>query len=400
VTLVRALPARHLFRVVGAACLAFALVVGLLVQGPSAQAAAATVEDDPAVQQAWQRLAIEQARAAALRTRLDEAAEAYEHANAHRIRLEDEVSGQVRVVDTARERADAADLAFARSVSASYMNPGGDAALAGAVASAPDAGTALHRAALLERITTRERLRAQQAEVVAARTLDDSQQHQVVRAGVQGVVAEAERLAEDLKAAVDEAHQTSELAERALSAARDEAQRRIDEEIRRQQEEERRRIAVAEAAAAAAHATAIAAMGSGPLPSVGGKVCPIGAPNGFIDSWGFPRSGGRQHQGVDMFAVYGMPLYAVADGVIRRVWNNRLGGLSIDLLDDDGHRYYYAHLSAASVSPGQRVRAGEVVGANGNSGNARTTPPHLHWQFHPNDGPAVNPYPLAAALCK
>lgn len=120
----------------------------------------------------------------------------------------------------------------------------------------------------------------------------------------------------------------------------------------------------------------------------------------FIDSWGFPRSGGRTHKGVDMFAAYGMPLYAVADGTVTRVWNNRLGGLSIDLIDDRGDRYYYAHLSAAVATAGQRVRAGDVIGANGDSGNARGTPPHLHWQYHPGNGPPVNPYPLARALCR
>jgi peptidoglycan LD-endopeptidase LytH len=93
-------------------------------------------------------------------------------------------------------------------------------------------------------------------------------------------------------------------------------------------------------------------------------------------------------------------LYAVADGVIQRVFTNRLGGLSINLIDEAGDRYYYAHLSAAHVVTGQRVRAGEVVGANGDSGNARGGPPHLHWQYHPGNGPAVNPYPLARALCR
>jgi peptidoglycan LD-endopeptidase LytH len=302
-------------------------------------------------------------------------------------------------VETANEGVAAAELAFARSVSASYMNPGGDAALAGAVVLAPDAGTALHRAALLGRITTAERLRGQRAAVLAARATEDAKQHEIVRAGVQGAVDEAERLAVELTTAVEDAHETAELAARAVAAAETDAQRRIDEELRRQ-EEERRHAEQRQRAEAAARAASISAIGSGPLPAVGGKVCPIGAPNGFIDSWGFPRSGGRTHQGVDMFAVHGMPLYAVADGVIRRVWNNRLGGLSIDLIDTDGHRYYYAHLSAAHVTAGQHVRAGEVIGANGNSGNARTTPPHLHWQFHPNDGPPVNPYPLAAALCK
>jgi murein DD-endopeptidase MepM/ murein hydrolase activator NlpD len=128
-------------------------------------------------------------------------------------------------------------------------------------------------------------------------------------------------------------------------------------------------------------------------------VCPVGGTTGFIDSWGFARSGGRTHEGVDMFAGYGTPVLAVADGVVENVYNNTLGGLAINFIDDNGDRYYHAHLSSASVSSGQRVTAGTVIGAVGTSGNAAGTPPHLHWQYHPGNGDPVNPYPLASALC-
>jgi murein DD-endopeptidase MepM/ murein hydrolase activator NlpD len=101
-----------------------------------------------------------------------------------------------------------------------------------------------------------------------------------------------------------------------------------------------------------------------------------------------------------MFAAYSTPIFAVANGTVSRVYVNQLGGLSIDLVDDAGDRYYYAHLSSAAVVSGQRVSAGQVMGANGDSGNARGTPPHLHWQYHPGGGAPVNPYPLAAALCR
>lgn len=359
------------------------LAIGLIGVGP---AAGQTVDDDPAVVQARQRVEASRQVAEQTRERLDAAADAYERANAHRLRLEDEVGSQVASLDVARARAEAADEAFARGVAASYKHPGGaEAMLAGAVALAPDAGTAMHRAALLERMTVSERLRAQRAQVLAERTQDESRQHTVVRSGVEGAVEQSRLRAEELTLAVTQARAEIEQAQRELSDVEADAERRIAEEKRR-----------AEAARLAAQFSAM----SGPLPPVDGKVCPIGAPNGFIDSWGFPRSGGRRHQGVDIFAAHGMPLFAVADGVIDRVFNNRLGGLSINLIDTDGHRYYYAHLSAVHVTAGQRVAAGEVIGANGNSGNARTTPPHLHWQYHPNNGPPVNPYPLAAALCK
>ncbi len=129
-------------------------------------------------------------------------------------------------------------------------------------------------------------------------------------------------------------------------------------------------------------------------------MCPVSGTTGFIDSWGFARSGGRTHEGVDIFAAYATPVLAVADGVVDSVYNNSLGGLVINFIDDNGDKYYYAHLSSASASSGQRVTAGTVIGAVGTSGNAAGTPPHLHWQYHPGNGEPINPFPLARALCR
>ena len=100
-----------------------------------------------------------------------------------------------------------------------------------------------------------------------------------------------------------------------------------------------------------------------------------------------------------MMAAHGTPNVAVVSGTFK-THHSRLGGLSIYLKGDDGHTYYYAHLSSISVTDGQRVKAGDVIGAVGNTGNAITTPPHLHWQVHPGGGAPVNPYPLAMALCR
>lgn len=134
----------------------------------------------------------------------------------------------------------------------------------------------------------------------------------------------------------------------------------------------------------------------------GGRFCPVGSPNSFVDTWGAARSGGRSHQGVDIFAPQGTDLYAVGDGVIERAGNLRLGGITLHLRTDDGATFYYAHLAgyAAGIAPGVRVRAGDVVGFVGRTGNARTTPPHLHWEYHPPDRGPVNPYPLARELCR
>ncbi|MHB1324133.1 MAG: M23 family metallopeptidase [Coriobacteriia bacterium] len=117
---------------------------------------------------------------------------------------------------------------------------------------------------------------------------------------------------------------------------------------------------------------------------------PVAGPHEYIDSWGFPRSGGRSHRGSDILAPKGTPVVAVHSGSVTP-GRNRLGGLTVWLDADNGARYYYAHLDSISVGHG-RVSAGQVLGTVGNSGNARGTPPHLHFEVHRPS--AVNPFPL------
>ncbi|MFP5333337.1 MAG: peptidoglycan DD-metalloendopeptidase family protein [Acidimicrobiia bacterium] len=139
---------------------------------------------------------------------------------------------------------------------------------------------------------------------------------------------------------------------------------------------------------------------SGGVGVIEGFRCPMPG-SSFIDSWGFPRSGGRTHKGVDMFHRWDAPIVAVTNG---RVWlgNGGLGGKTIWLTGDDGYAYYYAHLSGFNVSSGQRVSAGDVIGYNGDTGNARGGAPHLHFEIHPGGrgARAVNPYPTVAAACR
>jgi murein DD-endopeptidase MepM/ murein hydrolase activator NlpD len=128
--------------------------------------------------------------------------------------------------------------------------------------------------------------------------------------------------------------------------------------------------------------------------------CPVGTVHSFTDTWGAPRSGGRRHQGTDVFAPYGSPAYAVVNGVIEKWSTGGLGGIALWLRGDDGSRYYYAHNAANVAQPGQRVRAGEFIAYVGTTGNAATTPPHIHFEAHPpQGGGARNPYPWLAALC-
>lgn len=133
---------------------------------------------------------------------------------------------------------------------------------------------------------------------------------------------------------------------------------------------------------------------------VAAGLCPVAGPVSFIDSWGAPRSGGRAHQGVDMFAAEGTPVVAVAPGRVEH-YNNSLGGLSYRLDADDRTFYYGTHLSAYANQSAGHVDAGTVIGYVGHTGNAATTPPHLHWEIHPEGRgtPAINPTPTADALC-
>lgn len=137
---------------------------------------------------------------------------------------------------------------------------------------------------------------------------------------------------------------------------------------------------------------------------VEGFVFPVAGKVDFIDSWGFPRMTGTRfahwHQGTDIFAAYGTPLVAVEDGVLDRIGSGTLGGNKLWVVGASGTEYYYAHLSAYAPGAvdGKRVRAGEVVGYVGNTGNAVGTPFHLHFEIHPGGGPAVNPYPVLHAV--
>ncbi len=103
-------------------------------------------------------------------------------------------------------------------------------------------------------------------------------------------------------------------------------------------------------------------------------------------------AGRRRHHGVDIFAPRHTPVLAVADGTVVRVSESPRGGLHVWLQDRQRFAaYYFAHLEATTVSRGQRVRRGEQLGTVGNSGNARTTPPHLHFGMY-RSGP-IDPWP-------
>jgi murein DD-endopeptidase MepM/ murein hydrolase activator NlpD len=137
----------------------------------------------------------------------------------------------------------------------------------------------------------------------------------------------------------------------------------------------------------------------------GRYVFPVYGPVGFGNSFGAARASTGWHHGEDIFGTLGEPILAVADGTIFSVGWNDVGGFRLWLRDRAGNQFYYAHLSAYSplAVNGREVRAGQVIAFMGNTGEARTTPVHLHFEIHPvsmlqfgYDG-AIAPYPYLIA---
>lgn len=117
------------------------------------------------------------------------------------------------------------------------------------------------------------------------------------------------------------------------------------------------------------------------------------------DSYRAPRPGiPGGHQGSDCFGEIGDPLLAVEDGTIFQVTNEDagLGGIRLWLRGNSGTAYYYAHNSRNLVRQGDTVRRGQHIADLGKTGDARNTPPHVHFQIHPDgriNSPTVDPYP-------
>ncbi|MGH9268491.1 MAG: peptidoglycan DD-metalloendopeptidase family protein [Acidimicrobiales bacterium] len=127
-----------------------------------------------------------------------------------------------------------------------------------------------------------------------------------------------------------------------------------------------------------------------------GFVLPLLGTVAFSNSWGDPRSRGRRHKGTDVMAPCGARVAAVTEGSVDAMGRGGAGGITLYLRARNGDRFFYAHLKgyAGGVRVGKRVAMGEVIAHNGNTGNARGGPCHVHFEWHPGGGRAVNPYPL------
>ena len=118
-------------------------------------------------------------------------------------------------------------------------------------------------------------------------------------------------------------------------------------------------------------------------------------PRQIQDTWGTVRSGGRKHEGIDIFAKRGTPVLSTTQGIVVRVGIDDLGGKVVWIVGPNLSRHYYAHLNdyVDQIQECDWVEVGEVIGYVGNTGNAKSTPPHLHYGIYLNGQGAVNPYP-------
>ncbi len=116
------------------------------------------------------------------------------------------------------------------------------------------------------------------------------------------------------------------------------------------------------------------------------------------DSYGAPRGRDRSHEGVDIFATRGTPVLSATRGVVVSIRETGLGGRQLWVLGPARERHYYAHLDdwAEGLAVGAVVWPGDLLGSVGDTGNARGTPPHLHYGIYGADG-AYNPLPLLRA---
>ncbi len=120
--------------------------------------------------------------------------------------------------------------------------------------------------------------------------------------------------------------------------------------------------------------------------------------NRIADTFGAPRGRDRSHAGVDIFARRGTPVRSATHGIIASIRDSGLGGKQVWVLGPGNERYYHAHLDgwAPQLHEGQSVLPGDLLGYVGTTGNARGTPPHLHYGIYGRDG-ARDPLPLLRA---
>ena len=311
-------------------------------------------------------------RQRALKAELQEATAELQEAEAALARAEDQLAYDKGQLAAADRQADGAKAALADQAAAMYRS--GGLAIADA---------------LLDRDPALVPGRVEMATVLVNRHAQLIEDAQVAGDAYRSVLGRVTKGYERAKALHDQARSAVGRLEAGLEEAQAVEARLVRLEQRRQ-------------AQAAAKVTAAPA----PPPSGGGggggggsgKACILERPYSYVDSWGAARSGGRSHQGTDVMAPHGARVFAFVNGVVSRESSSSNGGIQLYLQGDNGVEYFYAHLSGYAVSTGARVRAGQLIAYNGQTGNARYTAPHVHFEVHLGGGP-VNPYPYLKPVC-
>ncbi|MBW3591588.1 MAG: M23 family metallopeptidase, partial [Actinobacteria bacterium] len=212
--------------------------------------------------------------------------------------------------------------------------------------------------------------------------------------------ATAERRAQQRRAAAEQAAAQQAAEEEVAAEQRLRAAQEAEEEAQDEREEAGASASPSPTAPAPSPSPSPAPVETDQGPSASGLYCPVDGPVSFTDTFGAPRSGGRSHQGVDMFAARGTPVAAITDGTITRRSSSTLGGLYIYFKGSNGTEYFYTHLQGFSDAPvGGQIKGGTHIGYVGNTGNARGTPPHVHFEVAPAGSGTINPTPTARRAC-
>jgi peptidoglycan LD-endopeptidase LytH len=307
-------------------------------------------------------------RQRALRADLQEATAALQAAEAALAKAEDQLAYDKGQLTAADRQASGARAALAGQAAAMYRS--GGLAIADA---------------LLDEDPALVPGRVEMATVLATRHAQLIEDAQVAGDAYRSVLGRVTRGYERAKVLRDRARAAVAKLETGLEEARAVEDRLVRLEQRRR--------------AAAKVTPAAAPSGGGGGGSASGSSCILERPYSYVDSWGAARSGGRGHQGTDVMAPHGARVFAIVNGVVSRESSSTNGGIQLYLQGDNGIEYFYAHLSGYAVAAGTRVRAGQLIAYNGQTGNARYTAPHVHFEVHPGGGTPVNPYPYLRRVC-
>lgn len=176
------------------------------------------------------------------------------------------------------------------------------------------------------------------------------------------------------------------------------------------------RRALAAGAALTVSVASLVGVGASPAAALPAQICfPHTGATNYVDTFGAPRVG-HTHEGEDLFTPKGTPIVATVDGTVYRYKTDSSGtsGRALGIAGADGWRYLYLHLNnddpgtddglapesaafAPGIQVGATVMAGEIIGWSGDSGNAETTTPHVHFEIRQPDYTPVNPFSILNA---